>query len=294
MKIGLAIFPTDYSITPVDLAVAMEERGFESLWVSEHSHIPTSRKSPWPGGAELPKMYYDVMDPFVALSAAAAVTTNLKLATGICLVVQRDPIQTAKEVASLDQVSGGRFLFGIGAGWNAEEMANHGTAQFDRRFKLMRERVEAMKRIWTEKEAGYHGEFVDFDPVFAWPKPVQTPHPPVHVGGSFPGAARRAIRYGDGWAPIEARGGAVAEQIAAFREMAREAGRDPASLEVSVFGAAPDKDKLGPVVEAGAERAILFLPPQGRDEILPLLDRYAALQASLGLNSHAGSRVLAR
>ncbi|MGI9601133.1 MAG: LLM class F420-dependent oxidoreductase, partial [Acidimicrobiales bacterium] len=191
MLYGTAIFPTDYSMHPADLGRALEERGFESLWVAEHSHIPVERTTPWPGGAELPKMYYDVADPFVALSMAAAVTSTLKLATGICLVVQRDPIQTAKQVASLDLYSGGRFLFGVGGGWNAEEMANHGT-EFDGRWKLLRERIEAMKAIWTESAAEYHGEHVDFDPINQWPKPAQKPHPPIHVGGAAPGGARRA------------------------------------------------------------------------------------------------------
>src|SRR5574339_693584 len=200
MHFGLTIFPTDYAIHPAELGRAAEERGFESLWVAEHSHIPCSRKTPWPGGAELPKMYYDVVDPFVALSMAAAATTKLKVGTGICLVIQRDPIQTAKQVASLDQISGGRFLFGIGAGWNAEEMADHGTV-FTSRFKLMRERVEAMKAIWTQSKPEYHGEFVSFPPMMTWPKPVQKPHPPVIVGGAYPYGARRAIAYGDGWVP---------------------------------------------------------------------------------------------
>ena len=173
MKFGIAMFLTDYSMSAVDLARACEERGFESLWLPEHSHIPLSRNSPWPGGAELPKCYYDVMDPFVALGAAAAVTENLKLATGICLVIQRDPIQLAKEVATLDQISGGRFLFGIGAGWNAEEMADHGTA-FQSRFQLMAERVEAMRAIWSESKPEYHGAFVEFDAMMAWPKPVSS------------------------------------------------------------------------------------------------------------------------
>ena len=204
MEYGVTIFPTDYSISPADLAVAAEERGFDSMWFAEHSHIPVSRKSPWPGGADLPKMYYDTFDPFVALASAASVTTKIKLATGICLVVQRDPIHTAKEVASLDHVSNGRVLFGIGAGWNAEEMEDHGT-DFKRRFKVMRERIEAMKALWSENEAEYHGEFVNFDPTFAWPKPVQKPNPPIHVGGGFPGGAKRAIRYGDGWMPIYGR-----------------------------------------------------------------------------------------
>jgi len=192
MEFGAAIFFTDYAMGPVELGGALEERGFESLWAPEHSHIPLSRQSPFPQGGDLPKKYYDVMDPFVTLAAAAVATTRLKVGTGICLVVQRDPIQTAKQVASLDQISGGRLLFGIGAGWNAEEMADHGTV-FASRFTLMRERVEAMKAIWTQSTPEYHGEFVAFPPMMTWPKPVQKPHPPVIVGGAYPYGARRAI-----------------------------------------------------------------------------------------------------
>ena len=205
MKIGISMFPTDYSIRPDELAQAAEERGFESLWFPEHTHIPTSRKSPWPGGPVLPDVYKQSLDPFLALMAAATVTKRIKLATGICLVVERDPIHTAKNVATLDYLSGGRFIFGIGGGWNAEEMANHGTA-FKTRFTLMRERIEAMKAIWTNDVAEYHGEHVDFDPLWAWPKPVQKPHPPIIVGGEFPHGAKRAIAYGNGWMPIGGRG----------------------------------------------------------------------------------------
>jgi probable F420-dependent oxidoreductase len=197
MDFGGAIFFTDYSIGPAALGRALEERGFESLWAPEHSHIPLSRASAVPTGGDLPKKYYDVMDPFVTLAAAAAATSTLRVATGVCLVVQRDPIQTAKAVASLDQVSGGRFLFGIGAGWNAEEMADHGTA-FASRVRVMRERVEAMKAIWTKSKPEYAGELVKFPPMMTWPKPQQKPHPPVIVGGAFPYGARRAIAYGDG------------------------------------------------------------------------------------------------
>src|SRR5215470_3421696 len=192
MHFGGAMFFTDYSMSAPELARALEERGFESVWAPEHSHIPLSRKSPFPGGGDVPKRYYDVMDPFVTLTAAAMATKTLKVATGICLVVQRDPIQTAKLVASIDQVSGGRFLFGIGAGWNAEEMEDHGTA-FKTRFKLMHERVDAMRAIWTQSKPAYRGEFVNFDPMMTWPKPVQKPHPPVLVGGNFPHGARRAL-----------------------------------------------------------------------------------------------------
>ncbi len=274
MHYAVMLFPTGYSIPPADLAQEAEGRGFESIWFPEHSHIPASRETPFPGGGDLPKHYYDALDPFVALASAAAVTSTIKLATGICLVVQRDPIQTAKSVASLDQVSGGRVLFGIGAGWNEDEMRNHGTADFGRRFKLMRERVEAMKAIWTEKEAEYHGEFVDFDPIFAWPKPVQKPHPPIHVGGGFPGGARRAIRYGDGWIPIAGRD-PVAENLAKFRKLAQQAGRDPDSIEVSLFGLGPDEGAIKAAREAGVSRVVFGLPSAGRDSVLPLLDRYA-------------------
>jgi probable F420-dependent oxidoreductase len=281
MDFGITIFPTDYSIALPELAVEAEQRGFESLWVAEHSHIPTSRESPWPGGSELPKMYYDTLDPFVALAAAAAVTRTLKLATGICLVVQRDPIHTAKEVASLDQISNGRFLFGVGGGWNAEEMGNHGTP-FEGRFKLLRERIEAMKAIWTRDEASYHGERVDFDPIYMWPKPVQKPHPPIHVGGAFPGGARRAVRYGNGWIPIGGREDDLEKSIPEFRRMAADAGRDPESLEVSIYGATASEKVVERYAASGANRIVFGLPPFARDEILPILDRCAAVRGAAG------------
>jgi len=273
------MFPTDYSIAPVELARAAEARGFESLWFPEHTHIPAKRESPWPGGAELPKMYYDVIEPFVALAAAAAVTTTLRVATGICLVVQRDPIQTAKHVATLDRVSNGRFMFGIGAGWNREEMRNHGT-DARTRIALMRERVLAMKEIWTKAKAEYHGRFVDFAPIMTWPKPVQQPHPPIHVGGGFPAGAARAIAYGDGWMPIHGRD-EIAARLPEFRRMAADAGRDPDALEVSVFGARPEAKLLDELRAAGVHRAIFGLPPAPAGEVLPLLDRAASVVHSL-------------
>jgi probable F420-dependent oxidoreductase len=281
MQIGLAIFPTDYSIHPAELGRAAEERGFESLWVAEHSHIPCSRETPWPGGAELPKMYYDVADPFVALSMAAAATTKLKIGTGICLVIQRDPIQTAKQVASLDVLSNGRFLFGVGGGWNVEEMANHGT-RFEGRWKLLRERIEAMKQIWTEQKAEYHGEHVDFDPIFAWPKPTQKPHPPIHVGGAYPGGMRRALRYGNGWIPIGSRDDDVTSHLPALREEAEKQGRSLDGFEVSVYGAPPSPKKLAEMRDAGIHRAILFLPPAGQEEVVKILDGYADAIRKLG------------
>jgi len=278
MDFGAAIFFTDYSIGPADLALALEERGLESVWAPEHSHIPLSRRSPFPQGGDLPKKYYDVMDPFVTLSAAAAVTSKLKLATGICLVVQRDPIQTAKEVATLDQVSGGRFLFGIGAGWNAEEMADHGT-EFSMRFEVMRERVEAMKAIWTTSKPEYDGKHVRFPPMMTWPKPIQKPHPPVIVGGAFPYGARRAIAYGDGWVPHARRPAYddVLTLLPEFRKMATAAGRDPGSIPVTVFGVAENVDAVRRCQDAGVARAIFNLPAAKADEVLPILDRCAAL-----------------
>jgi probable F420-dependent oxidoreductase len=281
MKYGVAIFPTDYSIHPTVLGPALEQRGFESLWVAEHSHIPVSRRTPWPGGGELPKMYYDACDPFVTLAMAAAATQRLRVATGICLVVQRDPIQTAKEVASLDSLSGGRFLFGVGGGWNEEEMNNHGT-QLAGRWKLLRERIEAMKAIWTEKQAEYHGQHVNFDPIFAWPKPAQKPHPPIHVGGAYPGGMRRAIRYGDGWIPILGRGEDVAGLVPAFRKEAAAAGRDPDALEISVYGCPPQKELVTRLRDAGVSRAVFFVPSAKDDVVLPLLDQQAELAGSVG------------
>ena len=278
MHHGVMMFVTDYSMGPAELAVAAEERGFESLWFPEHSHIPASRRSPWPGGPELPKMYYDVMDPFVALGAAAAVTDTIKLATGICLVIQRDPIQTAKEVATLDRISGGRFLFGVGAGWNAEEMEDHGT-DFGTRFELMRERVLAMKAIWTEDEAEYHGDYVDFDPMKAWPKPARKPHPPVLVGGGFPHGARRAIDFGEGWMPIGGRDLDIAELLPRFRQMVAEADREPDDLPVTAYGAKADADTVARLGDAGVDRVVYGLPSATADEVLPILDRHAALAA---------------
>jgi probable F420-dependent oxidoreductase len=273
MRIGGQMFFTDYSMTPTELARALEERGFDSLWVPEHSHIPLTRKSPFPSGGDLPKKYYDVMDPFVVLAAAAAVTKTLLLGTGICLIAQRDPIQTAKLVASIDQVSNGRFLFGIGNGWNQDEMENHGTV-FASRHKLVRERIEAMKAIWTQSKPEYHGDIVNFDTMMTWPKPVQKPHPPVILGGAFPWAARRAIRYGDGWYP-NAASGTPEDYVPAFRKMAQEAGRDPASLSLRLGGAPDDADKLKRFRDMGVDAVNVTLMSETRDKLLPVLDHWA-------------------
>lgn len=280
MKYGVSIFPTDASISPVDLAVACEARGFESIFFPEHSHIPASRRTPFPAGGDLPKMYYDVFEPFVSLAAAAAVTKTLRLATGVCLIVQRDPIQTAKDVATLDRISNGRFLFGIGGGWNAEEMENHGT-NYKTRFSLMRERVGAMKAIWTQPEAEYHGKHVNFDPIKTWPKPVQKPHPPILIGGGWAGAANRAIEYGDGWMPINIPGRLI-RRIPEFWAAVEKAGRDPKSIELTIFGMGPDADEIAKFQEAGASRAVFMLPPDPAEKILPRLDKLAELAKKLG------------
>ena len=282
MQIGAAMFFTDYSMTPAALGRALEDRGFDSLWAPEHSHIPVSRKTPFPGGGDLPKRYYDTMDPFVSLTMAAAATTKLLVATGVCLVNQRDPIQTAKLVASIDQVSAGRFLFGVGVGWNEDEMENHGTS-LATRAKVSRERIEAMKEIWTKSKAEYHGEFVKFDPIMSWPKPVQKPYPPVIVGGAFPQGARRALRYGNGWIPVAGRGpqAGVGDLIQRFRQMAAEVGRDPAEVPLSFFGAREDLDQVKHLRDLGVSRLVVALDSEKEDTILPVLDRWAAVIRAL-------------
>jgi probable F420-dependent oxidoreductase len=278
MHIGALIFATDYGIRTDELARALEERGFESLFLPEHTHIPASRRTPRPGGGELPKEYWHTHDSFVALSFAAAATSKLKLGTGICLVPQRDPIVTAKSVASLDMLSGGRFIFGIGGGWNVEEMENHG-AEYKTRFKLLRERVLAMKALWTEEEAAFHGDMVDFDAVWAYPKPVQKPHPPVILGGESKHTLRRVVEFCDGWLPRASNGFDPVEGMVRLREAADEAGRDMSSLSVTVFRAPPEAATLEAYAEAGVTRALLALPPADRDAVLGLLDDYARLLA---------------
>jgi probable F420-dependent oxidoreductase len=276
MDFGAVMFPTEYAIRPDELARALEERGFESVWFPEHTHIPASRRSPWPGGPDLPKEYWHSYDPFVALTAAAMATTRLRLGTGICLVIERDPITTAKEVSTLDRLSGGRFIFGIGGGWNAEEMENHGT-DFKKRWRVLRERVLAMKEIWTKDEAEFHGEFVRFDKIWSHPKPLQRPHPPILMGGDGPTTFDRVIEFGDGWMPISRPGRNPAERIPELHQRARRAGRDPRSLPVSIFFARPDKAALESLQAAGVSRAIFGLASESREQILPKLDAYARL-----------------
>src|SRR3954469_3513126 len=277
MDCGVSMFMTDYAIGAAELACALEERGFESLWNPEHSHIPLSRNTPFPGGGDVPKMYYDAMDPFVTLTAATAVTKQLKAGTGVCLVIQGDTIQAAKLVHSLDQVSGGRFLFGIGGGWNQDEMEDHGTV-YATRFKKMREQVEAMREIWTKSKPEYHGETVDFPPMMAWPKPTQNPLP-VIVGGAFPHAARRAVRYGNGWAPIAGRApyGDIDDYLPKFKAMLSEAGRKFEDVPITLMGAGEDVDQLKRYRDMGVVRWVAMLPAEGADATSPRLDRWAAI-----------------
>ena len=278
LQFGVAMFQTDYAVDLVSLGRMAEERGFESLWFPEHTHIPVSRETPYPAGGDLPREYWHTSDPFVGLAAVAATTERLKVATGICLVVERDPITTAKEVASLDLLSGGRFLFGIGAGWNREEMRNHGTDP-RRRFGLMRERVEAMKAIWTEDEAEYHGEHVDFDPLWSWPKPVQDPHPPVIVGGNGEKVLDRVLAYGDGWMPNRvADDDAFVARVDELQRRAADAGRGP--IPVTMYGASRKPEVLERWAQHGVERAVYWLPSVEAGEAERRMDEIAGFVAA--------------
>jgi len=274
MNIGVCMFFTDYAIRIDELAREAEARGFESLWVPEHTHIPTSRRTPFPGGSQLPKEYAHTFDPFISLMAAAAATKRLRIGTGICLIIERDTIITAKEVASLDALSGGRFEFGIGGGWNAEEMENHG-AVFATRFKKLREQVLAMKEIWTKDEAEFHGKLVNFDKIWSWPKPAQKPHPPVLLGGESAYTLQRVVDFCDGWFPRGRAAEIILPALKDLGERAAKAGRDMKTISVSVFGAKPDEATLETYAQAGITRAILRLPPEGRDAVLPLLDQWS-------------------
>ncbi|MBO6658437.1 MAG: LLM class F420-dependent oxidoreductase [Pseudomonadales bacterium] len=275
MKIGALIFATDYAVRMDELAPEMESRGYDSLFIPEHTHIPASRESAWPGGADLPLEYSHTYDPFVALSFAAASTTRLKLGTGICLLPQRDTITTAKSVSSLDHLSRGRFIFGIGGGWNKEEMRQHGT-EYSIRFARMREQILAMRGLWTEEASGYQGEHVKIEPSWLHPKPFQR-HLPVILGGETDYTLKRIVEYGDGWLPRARHGFDAKENIARLKMFADEAGRDMAELSISVFGVAPEKAVLDDFREAGIDRAILPLPPADKDKVFSILDRYQEL-----------------
>lgn len=268
MKFGITTFVTDEGIAPADLGRAVEERGFDSLFLAEHTHIPVSRETPYPGGGDLPRIYYRSLDPFVALSAAAVVTERILLGTGIALIPERDPIVTAKEVASLDLVSGGRAVFGVGVGWNREEMRNHGTDPATR-GALSNERLHAMKALWTQEQAEFHGRFVDFDPVYAWPKPVQEPHPPIYVGGNSKGAMDRVAELGDAWMPNAPRAGDMAALIAQLRERVGD------DVPVTTNATPRKPEVLETYAKLGVERALLFLPTLPRDESLTRLDELA-------------------
>jgi probable F420-dependent oxidoreductase len=283
MHIGALIFPTDLSIRPDQLARELEERAYESMWVTEHTHIPTSRRTPWPGGAELPEEYRRTLDPYVALTAAASVTERLRLGTGISLVAQHDPIVLAKTIASLDLLSAGRFILGIGVGWNEDEMEHHGVDP-KRRRAIGREKVLAMRRLWTEEEASFDGEYVSFSPSWSWPKPVSDPHPPILMGGAGgPVTFRHVVEYCDGWMPIHGRRG-IADRLPELRAAADEAGRDIGTIELGVFGCPADRKVIDDYAALGFTRCVLAIPPTGEDDALRMLDRYADIVATYALD----------
>jgi len=276
-RFGITMFPTDYSIAPVALALAVEERGFDSLFFPEHTHIPACRTTAFPGGTDLPKMYWHTHDPFVALAACAAVTNKIRIGTGICLIIERDPIILAKEVASLDTISNGRFVFGIGAGWNREEMENHG-ADFENRWSVVREKVLAMRAIWTQEEAQFHGKYVNFDPLWSYPKPVQPGGPPIWVGANSKWVFDRVAEYADGWMPI---GGLGEGNLERMRQALHAKGRKLEDLELSLFGAPRNEDQLKNCIEQGFDTCIFNIPSEDENKTLARLDKLAALVASL-------------
>jgi probable F420-dependent oxidoreductase len=281
MHVGALIFPTDLSIHPAVLARELEERGFESMWVTEHTHIPTSRKTPWPGGEPIPEEYRRTLDPFVALSAAAAVTQRLQLGTGVCLVAQHHPINLAKTVASLDHMSSGRFNFGIGIGWNVDEMEHHGVDPATRRRRV-REHVLAMRALWTQEAGSFDGTYVSFSPSWSWPKPARSPHPPVIMGGAGgPVTFKHIVEYCDGWMPIHGRKG-VFEKLGELHAVAEEAGRDPSTIELGVFGCPGKLDVIESYRDAGFTRVVLGLPPAPEATVLKVLDGYAEVLAQAG------------
>jgi probable F420-dependent oxidoreductase len=276
MKIGLYLVLTDASPPVTDLAREIEARGFDSIWVPEHSHIPTTGSTPYPGRGPVTREFARTLDPFVALAAAASVTRDIKLGTGICLLIQRDTINTAKAVATLDHLSGGRVLFGVGGGWNKPEMENHG-CDYTTRFARLEEQLQALKAIWTQEEAQFHGRHINFGPMWCWPKPVSRPHPPIIIGGETDHTLRRIVKYADGWLPRVRDPQMVLDGIGKLRALARAAGRAEDSISISAFGVAAKADAIGPFRDAGVDRAIVAITPGSLDDMLRRFDRCAEL-----------------
>ncbi|MGE0486376.1 MAG: LLM class F420-dependent oxidoreductase [Gammaproteobacteria bacterium] len=277
MKFGIVSYNTEYGIRPDVAAREAEARGYESIWLPEHTHIPVSRETPFPLGGELPEEYKHFMDVFVSMTAAAMATTTLKVASGICLLVEHDPIVVAKAVATLDYLSGGRVLFGVGGGWNREEMANHGTA-FEQRWKILRERVAALKAIWTEDEASFHGEFVDFDPIWCYPKPVQKPHPPIYLGAVSKAGLKRVVDYCDGWLLVDPNDDSLERATRELDELCAARGRARESISMTVFATqVVDAALVERYAAAGVERTIVWLPPDSADHALQVMDAAATL-----------------
>jgi probable F420-dependent oxidoreductase len=279
MRYALIMFPTEYTLQPPALGLLAEERGFDSVWFPEHTHIPLSRKTPWPGGPELPREYLHTYDPVVALTSVASATSTLKLATGIILIAQRDPIITAKELATLDNLSGGRLIVGIGGGWNRDEAEDHGI-EFGRRFSVLREKVLAMRELWTKEEAEFHGQHVTFDKSWLWPKPVQRPHPPIIMAGDAPTTFDRVMEFSQGWMPI-CRGGQIPpelrEKVLRLRRRAESEGRDPDALEISVYGVPRRPEHVEGLIEADVDRCIFMLPSGTPEEVRRAVDEATAL-----------------
>ena len=277
MRFGFVSYNTEYGIRPDVAARAAEERGFESIWFPDHTHIPVSRETPFPLGGELPRQYKHFMDPFVSMMAAAGATSRIKIGSGVCLLIERDPIIVAKSIATLDVLSNGRILFGVGGGWNREEMANHGTRLEDR-WRVLRERVAAVKAIWTQDEASYHGEFVNFDGIWCWPKPLQRPHPPVFLGAVSGAGLKRVVDYCDGWLLVDPRDGALQRAREELKKRASEAGRDAVSIPVTIFcGVELTPQVLDEYAAAGVARVVQFLPPEAPDAAIKMMDGSARL-----------------
>jgi probable F420-dependent oxidoreductase len=274
MDFGIGYFPTHDAVGPGAIARLVEEHGHESLFFAEHTHIPASRDTPYPGGEQLPRKYSHTYDLFVALTAAAEATSSLRVGSGICLIIQRDPIITAKEVASIDHLSGGRFEFGVGAGWNREEMLNHGTDPRTR-TRLMAERIDAMKAIWTQDEASYAGEFVKFERIWSWPKPAQRPHPPVLVGGNGPTVLERVLAFGDAWFPNYGGGGDISARGKELRERAER------PIDLMVMGVPPEAAAIERLQLAGCRRVVHWLPSSGLALVEQALERWESAIAEL-------------